>query len=120
MWTIDTTIDVSQHDATLRALPLLTPAYRDQIKATPPRSAPGADWADWTAHGAYTLVRLRAANEAGRPSDTPADAYRTWIVTSTPQGDRGWTGKPTSATVFAHLTRADPGGPWRVSELRTY
>ncbi|MFJ3883435.1 hypothetical protein ACIPW5_39050 [Streptomyces sp. NPDC090077] len=121
MWTIDTTIDVSQHDATLRSLPLVTPQYAEQIKGTPPRSAPGADWAEWAAHHAYTTVQLQAADDAGRPADTTTEAYRTWIVTATPHGDpASWTGKPQTVTVFTHLTRPDAAQPWRVEAVRTY
>lgn len=116
MWTMDTTIDTSQYDATMRAAPYLTTKYAAQLKAAPPRSAPGAEWTTWTQHKAWTTVALESADEAGRPSDTPTDAYRTWTVTTTPHGTDRWTGDPTVTTAFVSLTRS--GGAWKVSAVQ--
>ncbi|MEU7230048.1 hypothetical protein [Streptomyces chrestomyceticus] len=117
MWTFDTAHDVSQHDATVRAIPYTTPKYGQGIRDTPPRSAPGAEWQRWATHHAYTKVTLTPSQDAGAPEDTPTDAYRTWTVTSTPHGDDGWTAEPTAVTAFVHLTRAG-SAPWRVNAVQ--
>ena len=116
MWTMDTAIDTSQYNATVRAAPYLTTKYAAELKAAPPRSAPGAEWTTWTQHKAWTTVALESADEAGRPSDTPTDAYRTWTVTTTPHGTDGWTGDPTVTTAFVSLTHT--AGSWKVSAVQ--
>lgn len=116
MWTIDTKIDISPHDATLRAIPYVTPEYATEIKDTPQRSGPGAEWNSWAAHHAYTRVHLSPANDAGKPPDTEADAYRTWTVTTTPHGDEGWTGEATTVTAFVELARS--GRTWKVNAVQ--
>lgn len=116
MLAVDTRADVSQHDATLRAVPYATPKYARQIKATPQRSAPGADWQAWAAHQAFLKVDLQAANEAGAPADTATDAYRTWAVTTTPHGRSGWKGQEEQSTAFVHLTRS--GKKWSVDAVQ--
>lgn len=119
MWTMDTAIDVSQHDAILRALPYLTPEYAAEIVATPPRSGPGAEWQSWADHKAWTTVTLESAAEFGRPTDNATTAYRQWSVTATPQGFGGWTGEPVVLAAFVVLTRASAGASWKVSVVDT-
>ncbi|MFC9233637.1 hypothetical protein ACFTZI_32560 [Streptomyces decoyicus] len=118
MWTVDTRLDVSQHDASLRAIPYTTPKYAKGIKSTPPRSAPGAEWARWADHHAYTKVTMSDANDAGAPPDTATDAYRTWTLTSTPTGDAGWKGDPTTITAFVYLTRSSKNADWKVDAVQ--
>ncbi|WP_433860375.1 hypothetical protein [Streptomyces kronopolitis] len=118
MWTVDTRFDVSQHDASLRAIPYATPKYAKGIRSTPPRSAPGAEWARWADHHAYTKVTVSAADDAGAPPDTATDAYRTWTLTSTPHGDAGWTGDPTTITAFVYLTRTSKAAEWKVDAVQ--
>lgn len=117
MWTIDTRIDVSQHDATVRAAPYLTEKYAAEIKDTPPRAAPGAEWTTWAQHHAYTTVTLKAVRDAGIPPDTATAAYRQWLITSTPHGDSQWTGPPTATAAFVRLARTT-GGPWQVEAVK--
>jgi len=117
MWTVDTRIDVSLHDASVRAAAYATPKYARQVRDTPPRSAPGAEWHTWASHEAYTKVKLTPADDAGTPPDTEVKAYRTWTVTTTPHGAKGWTGDPTTVTAFVQLTgKADKG--WKVNAVQ--
>jgi hypothetical protein len=116
MWTIDTKNDVTQHDATLRATPYMTPKYAKQVRKTPQRAAPGAEWSEWTDHRAYTTAKLHAADEAGAPKGTRNSAYRTWNVTVTPHGRDRWKGKATTTTAFVHLVRRD--GKWKIDTVQ--
>jgi len=117
MWTIDTTIDTTQYDATARAFPYLTTEYAAKLKDGRPRSAPGAQWQTWTDHTAWTTVTLSPTEDAGRPADTPTTAYRQYTVTATPHGTDGWTGDPIETTAFVTLTRNN--GPWKISSVQT-
>ncbi|GAA2110938.1 hypothetical protein GCM10009802_08330 [Streptomyces synnematoformans] len=119
MFTYDTTIDASRNDAGRRAAEAgwCTEEYARQLRAAAARSAPGADWATWAEHRAYTTVKLTAADEAGRPADTPTTAYRQWNITVTPHGRNDWKGQPQHSTVFAELQRADPDAPWRLAAI---
>ncbi|MBV9026448.1 MAG: hypothetical protein JO362_22245 [Streptomycetaceae bacterium] len=118
MYAMDTAIDTTPHDATVRAAPYLTPAYADQLKDHQPAMAPGAQWQTWTAHHAYTTATITPAEDPGRPSDTPTTAYRQYTITTTAHGDDGYTDPagPTG-TAFVELTRTD-GGPWRVATVQ--
>ncbi len=117
MWTFDTALDVSQHDASLRALPYLTPEYGEEVRNTPRRAAPGADWNLWSSHHAYTTAELTPADDAGRPADTAAQSVHTFVITATPHGDNGWTGPAVTATAFVQLTRAG-SQPWKVAAVQ--
>lgn len=116
MWTHDTVIDESQHDATVRSIPYATPEYAQQIKKTPQRSAPGAEWERWASHKAFTKVSLSPANDADAPKDTKRDVYRTWTVNITPHSDDGWTGDTTEVTAFVHLQKV--GDEWKVRAVQ--
>lgn len=63
-------------------------------------------------------MKLAAADEAGRPTDTATTAYRQWTATVTPTGRDGWKGSPENNTVFVELVRAAPGSPWRINALQ--
>jgi hypothetical protein len=84
-WTMDTVIDTSQYQAELRSGPFLTPAYLAALRASPPVSAPGAQWNAWAAHHAYTTVVPRAEFD-DPPPDTATLARRQWGITVTPHG----------------------------------
>jgi hypothetical protein len=113
-WSMDTTIDTSQHQASLRAAPFLDPAYLAGLRQLTPRAAPGAEWITWAKHRAYTVVSLTPAYD-DQPPDTATEARRRWGLTLTPVGRDGWKGPPTTITVFATLTRPGPRAPWRLS-----
>ncbi len=113
-WASDTAIDVSPHDAALRAAPYLTANYLARLQATPPRAAPGAAWASWAAHRAHIHVALRELRE-DPPVDTASLARRQWAVTTTPLGRDGWRG-PTATTV-CFLTLTFERGSWRVAAI---
>lgn len=115
-WTMDTSIDNSRHDAALRAAPFLEPQYLAALKAHPPVAAPGAEWAEWARHRAYTTVATRALHDE-RPEDSATEAHRQWLVTTTPHGRDNWTGRPTTNTAFVTMTRENAGSPWRVSGI---
>ncbi|MGW7002841.1 hypothetical protein ACWGCW_08430 [Streptomyces sp. NPDC054933] len=115
-WTVDTTIDSSQYQAELRSAPFLTADYLSALKSTPPLAAPGTQWSEWARHRAYTTVTARAEHD-DQPADSAALARRQWGITVTPHGRDGWTGTPTTATVFVTMSRASSGSPWRVSAI---
>ncbi|MFI9724531.1 hypothetical protein ACIHFE_33715 [Streptomyces sp. NPDC052396] len=114
-WTMDTTIDTSQHDAELRSAAFLEPHYLATIKANPPMAAPGARWIEWARHRVYTTVATQPLHDQ-RPADSPTMARRQWLVTVTPHGRDRWTGRPVSSTVFVTMTRSGTD-PWLVSAI---
>lgn len=116
MWTIDTRNDVTRHDATLRATPYMTGKYAKQVRRTPQRAAPGAQWSKWDEHHAYTTTKVNAADEAGEPKGDRKNAYRTWNVTVTPHGRDRWKGTATTTTTFVHLVRR--AGKWRIDSVQ--
>lgn len=118
MYTIDTTIDTTPHDATIRATPYLSDAYAAALRNHQAMTAPGAQWQTWTEHHAYTTVALQPAEDPGRPSDTATTAYRHYQITTTAHGDDGWTAPGTTAVAFVQLSRATAGAPWRIATLR--
>jgi hypothetical protein len=115
-WTMDTTIDTSQYQAELRSARFLTPSYLANVKAHPPVAAPGAQWNEWSSHRAYTTVATLAEHD-DQPADSATEARRQWGITVTPHGRDGWTGSPTTATVFVTMSRARTGSPWLVSAI---
>ncbi|SEF16491.1 hypothetical protein SAMN05428942_7289 [Streptomyces sp. 2112.2] len=117
MWTSDTTLDTTQQDATRRAARAgwLTPTYAAQLTKYQPHAAPGAEWAQWSRHRAYTTVHVQDTPDAGQPGDTDTTAYRQITLTVTPHGRDKWTGQPATYAVFVVLSRADKGRPWRLS-----
>ncbi|GAB2717991.1 hypothetical protein [Kitasatospora kifunensis] len=117
IWTMDTDIDVSQHNAEVRATPFYSARHAAEVANAAPQAAPGADWAQWSQHRAYTTVALRPANEDGRPSDTPTEATYRWSLTLNPIGRDGWHGTPQTMAVLTVLTRDDPSQPWRLDSL---
>ncbi|WP_157116477.1 hypothetical protein [Nocardia vaccinii] len=116
-FTADTRVDSSQHDARLRACPLLTPPYCLAIRDFPPMTGPGADWLALTAQRAAITVEaadVRPAAETG-PPDSATRADRLLEVTEhlvTPNGvlpDR-------RLVVAVGLTR--DGARWEVADVR--
>ncbi|MGX1976840.1 hypothetical protein [Streptomyces kronopolitis] len=116
MWTSDTTLDTTLQDAIRRAARAgwLTPTYAAQLTKHQP-TAPGAEWAEWSRHRAYTTVHIKATPDAGQPADTGTTAYRQMTLTVTPHGRDKWAGQPATYTVFVVLSRTDKGKPWRLS-----
>lgn len=115
MWTVDTTIDLGEHEATLRAAPYFSPDYLDQVGEAVPITAPGATWETWRQHRAYTVVTAESADEIGKPPDTDVEAFRSWEVTSEPVGRDGWKGEKEVVLVYISLVRSTAQGPWQVS-----
>ena len=122
MWTFDTTIDSGPHDAGVRAADAgwLTTAYAARLRGYRPRSAPGAQWGEWAAHRARTVVTLKKTEDAARPSDTGTEAWRQWTVTTTPSGRDGWKGEPTTVAAYVHLIRTTANGTWRVDDVSVH
>ncbi|MFJ8166500.1 hypothetical protein ACIRBY_37050 [Streptomyces sp. NPDC096136] len=118
--TYDTTLDTSRNDAGRRtaAAGWCTEAYASQLNEAASHAVPGAVWAEWAQHKAYTKVTLQQTEDAGRPLDSLTTAYRQWTVTVTPTGRDGWSGPPEVRTVYAELTRATPAQPWRLNSIR--
>ncbi|MEJ8662312.1 hypothetical protein [Streptomyces sp. MS1.AVA.4] len=119
LMTYDTTTDDSRTEASIRTADAgwCTAAYGAQLRAATTHAGAGATWASWAQHRAYTTVSLTAADEAGRPADTPTTAYRQWIVAVTPHGRDGWKGPAEQYTAFVELVRAQAGAPWRLNSL---
>lgn len=116
MWTVDTGVDTSLRDATLRAAPYLDPAYLADQQAGTPISAPGAEWLTWAEHRAVTRVVATLADDMGKPDDTPVKAWHAWSLRVTPSGPDGWQGTPVTVVVFVSLARSGPDQPWKVVE----
>ncbi|UNS99446.1 hypothetical protein MMF93_25565 [Streptomyces tubbatahanensis] len=119
MWTFDTTVDQGPQDAGTRTADAgwLTPSYARQLSEHRPRSAPGAQWATWKRHRAYTTVELAKTEDAAKPDDTDTVAWRQWTLTTTPHGRDGWTQKPTAAAAFVHLVRKKADAEWHVADV---
>ncbi|WP_328770521.1 hypothetical protein [Streptomyces sp. NBC_00286] len=119
MWTFDTTIDSGPGDASVRAADAgwLTEAYAARVREHRPRSVPGAQWREWVGHRASTIVTLEKAEDAAMPADTDTEAWRQWVVTTSPQGRDGWAGEPTTVVAFVRLTRTAPDEAWRVADV---
>lgn len=119
LWTFDTTVDGRTHDAQVRAAAAgwLTDAYATRLDGHRPRTVPGAQWREWSAHRAHTTVGLEKAADAAIPADTSTEAWRQWIVTATPAGRDRWQGEPLTVVAFVHLTRSADGKAWRVADV---
>lgn len=114
-WTRDTEIDESGWDALMRAAPFLEPGYLKLQRGNPPRRSPGGEWMEWAAHRAYTTVEASPADEFGKPTDTPLQAFRMWKVVPTVHGRDGWKPPPADRIVYVTLVRSDPNTDWKVS-----
>jgi hypothetical protein len=117
MWTTDASTDSGgQHDAQLRSVPFLTPAYAAQIEAAQP-SPPPPD--AWVRNRVHTRVQMRPGDEE-TPPDTPTAAYRQWILTVTSVDAKGRRQvAPVRVVAYVILARA-AGQPWRVAAVNTY
>ena len=93
----------------------MTKSYARQLGQHHARSAPGAQWGEWTKHRAYTTVELAKTEDAVKPADTDTVAWRQWTVTTTPHGRDGWKQKPTTVVAYVHLLRSAADTAWRVT-----
>ncbi|MFJ2818042.1 hypothetical protein [Streptomyces sp. NPDC087294] len=120
LWTYDTTVDSGPVAAGVRAADAgwLTAEYGLQLRSQQGGSVSSAQWREWAGHRAYTTVALSAADDAARPPDTGTEAWRQWIVTTTPHGRDQWTGKADALAVYVQLTRTGPGKAWQVAGVR--
>jgi hypothetical protein len=118
-FTSNTTIDQSPFDAVKRSLVWYTPAAAQQILASAPTGAPGAQWNLWAQHQATTTVSISPPqSESGAPPDQPTHAHRSFIVTVTPQGPSGWTAPPAQYVCFVTIAR-NGTAPWQITNLQT-
>ncbi|GAA2066255.1 hypothetical protein GCM10009801_12450 [Streptomyces albiaxialis] len=117
LWTFDTAVDRGPQDAELRTADVgwLTGAYAKRLRGHRSRPVPGAQWQRWDDHRAYTTVGLKQTQDAAKPPDSDAEAWRQWTVTATPKGRDRWKGDPVTVTAYVQLTRTAPGKPWRVA-----
>lgn len=118
MYTSDTRIDTSPHDATVRATRYMIPAYAAELINATPHAAPGARWQDWADHHAYTTVTIVLAADAGRPPDTPTTGYRRYALSVTARGDSGYVDTEGTVTAFVTLTRTATDRLWQVAKVR--
>lgn len=117
MFSMDTAIDLSPSDADRRAIPWLSEAFADGVRAGSP-SGGGADWIALTEHQGYTVVdQVFDVSEDGAPTDSDQHVYRIYQVTYTPTGRDGWTGEPVTYYYYLTLIRADTTQPWRLDLL---
>lgn len=116
MFTWDTTRDVSQANAYLRALPFLGGTLADPVRAGSrnPRG-PGLQWDAWKSQGAVVTAAVVVTNDE-HPPDTPTAVSRVVSITQTPRAAAAVVqGTQTlTAWVSAALT---PDG-WRIDTLR--
>lgn len=120
LWTFDTAVDSAPRAADVRAADAgwLTREYATQLRSRQGESISDTQWRQWTDHRAYTTVALSAADDAARPADTGTEAWRQWIVTTTPHGRDHWRGEPAAIAAFVRLTRAAPGKAWQVAGVQ--
>ncbi|MEW2406310.1 hypothetical protein [Streptomyces griseoviridis] len=120
LWTFDTAVDDGPSAAGLRAADAgrLTTGYADQLRSRRADSVGGAQWREWKGHRAYTTVGLTAADDAARPADSGDEAWRQWIVTTTPRGRDNWRGEATTIAAYVRLTRSGPGKAWQVAGVQ--
>ncbi|MFF1792823.1 hypothetical protein ACFVXQ_01030, partial [Kitasatospora sp. NPDC058263] len=102
---MDTAVDASPRDATVRAAPFLTAAYAAELTSHRAVAAPGAQWNAWSTHNAYTTASVTPIHQAGAPADTDTEAYRTYTVTTTAHGLDGYTDTAPVGAAYVTLAR---------------
>jgi hypothetical protein len=115
-FTYDTAIDVSPHDAQVRAAAYATPTYARTLRAPVP-STGDAQFTDLAAHHGFTTVALAPNADDGRPPDQLRSAARSVTVTPTGHGDNGWTQPLPPRVMYVLLTRDGPTSPWQVDQV---
>ncbi len=116
MFTWDTTRDVSQADAYLRALPFLGGALADPASAGSrnPRG-PGLQWDAWKSQGAVVTAAVVVTNDE-HPPDTPTAVSRVVSITQTPRAAAAVV--QGTQTLTAWVTAALTPDGWRIDTLR--
>jgi hypothetical protein len=118
MKSMDSNIDMTWYDASMRGAPLMDQSYLRQRLGEPPRSGAGGEWIEWSKHKAYTVaVATAQPPEMGQPEDTAIIAYRRISVVVTPTGRDGWKGVPTKSTIFVTLSKSSPEAAWKVADV---
>ena len=116
MFTWDTTRDVSQADAYLRALPFLGGTLADPVRAGSrnPRG-PDLQWDAWKSQGALVTAAVVVTNDE-HPPDTPTAVYRVVSITQTPRAAAAVV--QGTQTLTAWVTTALTPDGWRIDTLR--
>lgn len=87
LWTYDTTIDTSSHDAAARAAGWATSRLATTLSSPAVRTSP--QWDRWEARDAYSTVAVSRAPVPGQDVETQA-TLRTYQVDVRVNGDRGY------------------------------
>jgi hypothetical protein len=114
LWTLDTTTDTSPRAGLVRAADLLTPDLQAQAAALGTDPVPGAEWGTWRSHQATVTPAVTLQRHSGAPPDTPATAYRSYVVALTIKGRDGWSATKTDVG-FLTLSYGTAG--WAVAKL---
>lgn len=113
---VDTAIDRSRFDAQRRSARWATPAYATALTAPVPVTG-DHEFTVLADHHGYTTVTVAANTDDGRPPDLLRSAARSFTVTPTAHGERGWTQAWPARTMYIFLTRAGASAPWQVNRV---
>lgn len=119
LWTVDTTKDAGPIAGDKRAAPYLSQALNNEVQMAPTTGKLPSDWYELASHQGKTVVVAVPADEAGKPADTPTEAWHAWAVTVSPIGADGWLGVPQEFTVFVALSRTMVDQPWLVTDYES-
>lgn len=112
MWTYDTTIDSTSHDAAARAARWTTGDLAFLLARPATRTTP--QWDEWTRHDAYTQVGVVGAPTLGQDVETAAQ-LRTYRVDMRVVGKGSYHDQLEPFLITATLVQDD--GRWLVDEI---
>lgn len=109
-YTLDAQTDASPNAGTQRAAVLASPRLRSATQDIP-ETRGDADWDALVAAGGYTVVAAQPNEDDGRPGDSAAEGYRSYLVTIQ------YTPGPTRSLVL-YLKLLRNGAEWSVDEMK--
>lgn len=112
MWSYDTAIDTTSHDAAARAALWATDSLASTLAQPGTRTTP--TWDEWLRHDAYTRARVVSAPSLGQDVETAA-RWRTYRVDVLVVGDDGYRDRLETFLVSAALVRDN--GRWLVDRI---
>lgn len=104
MWTHDTAIDRSSHDAAVRAVRWATDGLGSALTRPATRTTPL--WDDWAHHAAFTRVRVARRPTPGQDVDS-SEQLQTYRVDVRVLGDADYRDRLTPFLVTAAIVRED-------------
>jgi len=102
MWTYDTTIDTTSHDAAARAAPWATDELAAALTRPAVRTSPR--WGAWARHDAYSVVGIETVPTPGQDVE-PVQRLRTYRVAIQLRGERGYADRIDPVLVAVTLVR---------------